>query len=83
LLTFGYYSHICGLEHWQRYAYPVFGISEVYIQRFIEELYEYYGRLAHESGLFNGFILNAPVSLDIVRMAYVEGDGFKEFLRGL
>jgi hypothetical protein len=27
----------------------VFGISEVYIQRFIQELYEYYGRLAPPS----------------------------------
>ncbi len=65
---------------WQRYPYPVFGVSEVYIQRFIGELYEYYGRLAHESGLFKEFILDAPVSLDIVRMGYVEWNTLKKFL---
>jgi hypothetical protein len=45
-MNVGYYSHIRGLESWQRYPYPVFGISEVYIQRFIQEVYEYYGELA-------------------------------------
>jgi hypothetical protein len=52
----------------------------VYTQRFIQEVYEYYGKLEHESGLFSGFILDAPVSLDIIRMGYVEGITFKIFL---
>ncbi len=81
LKTVGYYSNLRNLEKWKEYKYPTFGIAEIYIQRFIKDMYEYYGNLAYEKGLFSEFILKTPISLDIIRAAYVEGYTFKKFLK--